>query len=85
MKRIALIIIVIALVMMAIGSQAKPTPYWRHKRHSNGEVYTYSKPNWGASSSCAGMYPRNPIKDKNLKRYHFYRHPNGKRRNKANR
>lgn len=42
MKRIALILIVIALVMMAIGSQAKPTPYWRVRHRSGtGGLYLF--------------------------------------------
>ena len=68
-------LVILLITCLAIISDAKPTPYWRVRHKSNGEAYTYSKPDWGAGSNCAGMYNHQPIKDRNLKRYHFYRHP----------
>lgn len=83
MKTIKFIIWVALLMFCGVMAvSAKPTPYWRVRHRSGTEMYTYSKPNWGAGYGCAGMYNHQPIKDRNLKRYHFYRHPRTHKRRK---
>lgn len=49
------------------------SPYWRVTRRTASGKHSYRRAAWPREHACAGMYSRLPVKDRTVRRYHFYR------------
>ncbi len=57
---------------MLVLASCTPTAYFYNYKRTPSGKHGYLKPCWGTNHACAGIYPKQPIKQSAVRRYQFH-------------